>query len=1244
MRRLQINRHRLAPSAMQKGTEVPKTEIPAGHIRAVGCPHPLKLNRHDVMLPAGQSVDNIVRDISLSCKVPDLFMQYGYAWVDGQPLPHAAWATTYPIPGQTLAFRVIPQGGGGGGGKNPIKTVLSVALMVAAPHLVPLSLEMSLGASLFNTGLFTSVGAAMSAASSLLCGVISIAGSMVSNALIPASSGSSSSAASSSSTEKEDEVYSVSSISNTMEPWGSVPMALGFIRWAPRHGAKPFTEVSGDDQFITALFDCGLGPLVYYGWKIGDTLITEFEDYELQAAGGFPGDSAQTLYVDDIYEDGLSILLEYDTEETRTTGAQADKATLDITFQSLCNYSSGSKQNRTVNVTVEYRLHGSEDAWTATDGFSVTAKSTKSVRRSLLIEFPSRDQYDVRCTRTTEESTTDGIYEDCYWTALRTITNESPITVPYANATAHLRIKASGQLNGTIDKVNVETRTYCLDWDSATAEWVEQETQNPASLYIWVLQNSFNPFPREDSLIDWEAFEDWHEFCVLNGLTYNKVVYGDSIDDLLNEIAAAGRATRVFRDGLWSIVPEEERDAVAFDYTPCMIIGGVTVKRDLREAPHALRCAFLNEDTWEDDEQIVYAPGYDEESATIFETWDRSGQTNSLQVFNNATYELKCAHLRRETFLWNADFCNLQNQRADLVSVAHPVVGTGLSQGRIRSATDIGGGTYTIEVNEPCVMAASLDYAVLIRSISDGSRVVYPVTTDPGSTNTLTLPAVTGLVPAKGDVFAFGIEDLETKAVIITDIRSSANATAQIAAVDYAPNVYSDEEAPEWTANVTRSPWIAPSAPQAPTILFVDSDESVLTTDIDGSLVARIQIIYALASGNVLADEVRIQHKLSSDENWISDSTVQAGDAAYCEGVEEGEIYDIRICTSNTTTGATSVWVTYSNHTVIGKSSLPSNVTGYVVVQNGSTTTHKWNQITDLDRAGYTLKYCPQGEYFVWADATLLTSVTKGTLITNAALPPGNWICGIKAVDTGGRESATATTFNITVTSDNIIVDGTEQYPDWPGTLTNCIVHEVSNWIVPLSTTLLTDYSDWDTITTEAWPDPYDDYYYEAPELDLVTDEAARIWAKITTTLQPAGTGEADPILEVDYHATGYSYDGFESWSVGQIEARYVKTRVHIDSSTGVAQICRFQPIADADKGEPEVVTGLTISVGGEPITFNKVYRDEPVVQGLNQGGGAIIVIPTSITTTGCILTAYRLSDGVDVGLIDYGGYISDGV
>ena len=100
------------------------------------------------------------------------------AWVNGRSVPREAWALVLPRAGDVIVLRAIVEDGGDGG-SDPVRTVLSIALLVAAPQLAPGiagALGFAEGATLFG-GLI--------AVDAVIHGVVSIAGTLAINALSP---------------------------------------------------------------------------------------------------------------------------------------------------------------------------------------------------------------------------------------------------------------------------------------------------------------------------------------------------------------------------------------------------------------------------------------------------------------------------------------------------------------------------------------------------------------------------------------------------------------------------------------------------------------------------------------------------------------------------------------------------------------------------------------------------------------------------------------------------------------------------------------------------------------------------------------------------------------------------------------------------------------------------------------------------------------------------------------------------
>ncbi|MGE0256921.1 MAG: host specificity factor TipJ family phage tail protein, partial [Alphaproteobacteria bacterium] len=206
---------------------------------------------------------------------------------------------------------------------------------------------------------------------------------------------------------------------------------------------------------------------------------------------------------------------------------------------------------------------------------------------------------------------------------------------------------------------------------------------------------------------------------------------------------------------------------------------------------------------------------------------------------------------------------------------------------------------------------------------------------------------------------------------------------------------------PTFTSNLTPV-----AALGVPVVISARSGGTVLYLEPDGSWTSRILVTVKRPGGlqaSVAALRARFRPAAGAGPWETVEAARDAGEISLMP-VEDRVAYEYQLCWVRAD-GTASAWTAAATHTVVGKSAPPSNVSGYSVQQNGALSTHRWDQVPDLDRDGYELRY--MAAPFVWDNANVLTSVTRGTLITNAALPPGDWVCGIKAVDTSGNYSAT---------------------------------------------------------------------------------------------------------------------------------------------------------------------------------------------------------------------------------------------
>lgn len=429
----------------------------------------------------------------------------------------------------------------------------------------------------------------------------------------------------------------------------------------------------------------------------------------------------------------------------------------------------------------------------------------------------------------------------------------------------------------------------------------------------------------------------------------------------------------------------------------------------------------------------------------------------------------------------------------------------------------------------------------------------------------------------------------------------------------------------------------SPSQVAAPTDLALQSGDAANYLRQDGTVMTRIRVIWERPDDIyvVSGGQIELQFKPSGESVWIPGGIVD-GDVteAYISDANDGEFYDVRLRAWNGHHDACSDWVAVSEYLVEGKGGNPSDVTGLTVQQNGDVTTQRWNQAPDADLAGYELRY--MAAPFVWENAIRITSVTRGTLVTNTGLPPGEWVVGIKAFDTSGNASLNACTYPVTIVNTYSIVAGGEEAPRWPGVITDGLRHDVSGCILPDSTMLAAAMSDeelWDQFNAY----PVAEFRYQSPEIDLGFDAQLRAYATLQAALAPGiSAGAADPVLEIDWRQVAGSYDGFEPWNAGTIAARYIKMRARIVIADGLALLSGFRPVADVklrDEGDREI----QVPPGGATIVFANRFHQPPNVQvsAKDAGGLARYATYNDVTVSGFFSRVY------DAGGLDTGGTIN---
>ena len=174
----------------------------------------------------------------------------------------------------------------------------------------------------------------------------------------------------------------------------------------------------------------------------------------------------------------------------------------------------------------------------------------------------------------------------------------------------------------------------------------------------------------------------------------------------------------------------------------------------------------------------------------------------------------------------------------------------------------------------------------------------------------------------------------------------------------------------------------------------------------------------------------------------------------------------------------------------------------------------------------------------------------------------------------------------------------------------------VSRALIPDQTTVAGDMVDadlWDTFCKN----PQAVCTYQNPEIDKGIDATARVWANIVSTLGPGvSSGTANPQHQIDYRLAAGAYDGFENWTIGNANFRFLKSQFVLTTASGVAKITNFQTVIDKQT-RTEGGTYTTPGGGSVAVSYASAFHLTPNVQVTPQGTGDVSASPSSITTTG---------------------------
>lgn len=970
---------------------------------------PFETNVERLSASAGISIGEIIQMCFPNGDAP---FKYINVTIDGNLVYREYWDRVRPKSFCVINVVVVPRG-------SAVKKIVAVVVAIAAIVIAPI-----LAAPLLS-GLGIAAGtAAATAITGVIASGLSIAGSLAVNALFPTSNAGIQQSASSVE-DQTNPLYSIGGAQNTASPYGAIPVVFGTHRVSPFYAAKSYTELSGDDQYLRLLFCFGYGEIDLSDFKIGETDIASYEGLSYEVLQNHLV-NPPTLYTEPVYEEQLSIDLAGADWSERTTSDNIDELSVDVSFPNgVYRYqkSNGNKVNYTVTIETQYREVGAVD-WISADDISITSSSAQPYRRGVYVSV-ANGQYEVRVRKTlVDYEGDDTVAEGVFWTALRGRRNDSVVNFDKPLTLVAMRVKATNELSSVINTFNAIAKPKITSWAvppwGDDAAWYDgQTTENPADHFRYVLQGDANARPVADAQIDLSSLQEWHDYCVLNGFTYNiNKNERQSVYATLQSIASAGRAAVSQRDGKWGVVWDEDDDLIVQHFSPRNSADFESTRAYL-DMPHGFRVSFINKDNnYLSDERTVYADGYDETNATEFEGLSFEGITGPDLIWKHGRYHLAQLLLQREAYSLVVDFENLVCTRGDRVRVNHDVTMWGAGAGRVKSVTS---SPDTVTIDDTFNMVAGTNYSIRFR-LSDGTSIVRNVTGVDGESNTLTLDG-SGDLPDVDDLAMFGEVNAESVILRVKSIQPRADLTALLQLVDDAPEIkLADQgEIPAFSTGIKAPIDYLRSPPR--NILIMESLQSTIP--------ARSKFSVSWQAPEIgIPQNYTLQISKTGSDNWSPSASTTATNHIF-DDLEKGS-YTVRIA-AIFPNGQISTYLEKTQSAVIFANAT-GDVDQFKISVLSSSSNLSWAASSDPAVSYYQVRYSPLLVGASWATASILRTNVISTFVDVPTLK-GTYF--IKAVTHSNLLSLNAMSVVNSIDPLNAfnVIDVVEDAPNFDGEL-----------------------------------------------------------------------------------------------------------------------------------------------------------------------------------------------------------------
>ena len=605
---------------------------------------------------------------------------------NGSPLLRGHWDEALIGEGDVVVFVPLPQGGGGGG-KNPLRTVLMLAVMAVAIYFAPI--------------IGTAIGVTSTVGVGLIQAGIVLVGTALVNVLIPPPKPS---LAGFGGAPAPSPTYSLQAQGNQARLAQPIPVIYGRHRVYLDFAATPWAEYSDNDQYLHQLHCIGQGHYDLEQVRIEDTPIASFEEIETEIV---PPGEIVTLFETDVVNApevaGQELIGVNDRETAVTTNDAGEEVTtvvgdgwigpftanpagtvaigigIDVIMPRGLYYANdnGSFSARTVEWEVEARAVDNEGEaageWLALASESVTAAENTPQRKSYRYTVTA-GRYEVRARRTNDKSGDVRAGHEIRWGGLKTFLEETP---EFGDVTLlAVRMRATDNLSQRSARlVNVIVTRRLPVWDPATGWSAPQPTRSLAWAFADAARATYGA-GLVDARIDLDALHALDAVWETRGDRFDAVFdQGLTVWEALTRIARCGRALPFLQGGILRIARDAPRALPVALFGPRNIVKGsfrVQYVMPGEDTVDAVTVTYFSERTWRLDEIVATLPNSEADAAADKPAKvELFGCTGADQAMREGLYMAAANRYRRRIMTFRTELEGLIPTYGDLIAVTH---------------------------------------------------------------------------------------------------------------------------------------------------------------------------------------------------------------------------------------------------------------------------------------------------------------------------------------------------------------------------------------------------------------------------------------------------------------------------------------------------------------------------------------------------------------------------------------------